>query len=151
MNRRQFLRQVEGLSAGALAAGAAGAALPLGGCIGFHYVTSTLAGNRLVIRRAEFGAGRFVLVDAPGEPLPLYVYRQDDGSFSAVSTRCMHRGCQVEPAAGHLVCPCHGSEYTNDGGVVKGPTQEPLRRFPVFVEGDEIMIEIRAPGSTRER
>lgn len=125
-------------------AGCAG--LSLSGCLGFHYVNTSLSGNRVVIRKADFGPGRFVLVDAPGLALPLYVYRLDDGGFSAVSTRCMHRGCQVEPVADHLVCPCHGSEYTNVGEVLKGPTQLPLRRLPVTVEQDRILIELPAEG-----
>lgn len=137
MNRRRFLE------AGA-AAGCAG--LSLGGCIGFHYVNTSISGNRLMIRKADFGSGRFALVDAPGLALPLYVYRLPDGGFSAVSTRCMHRGCQVEPAAEHLVCPCHGSEYSNTGEVLKGPTQRPLRSLPVTVEEERILIDLPPDG-----
>jgi cytochrome b6-f complex iron-sulfur subunit len=144
MNRREFLQRSERIAAGALLCGAGLSAV---GCIGFHYVNTSLSGNRLMIRRADFGSGRFALVDAPGLLLPLYVYRSDDGEFSAVSTRCMHRGCQVEPAAEHLVCPCHGSEYSNTGEVLKGPTQEPLRRLPVVVEGETIVIELPAAAS----
>ena len=144
MNRREFLRQVEGLTAGAVACGAG---LGLSGCLGFHYVNTTVQGNRLLIRLADFGDGRFALVDAPGLQLPLYLYRQDDGSFSAVSTRCMHRGCQVEPAAEHLVCPCHGSEYSNTGEVLKGPTQRPLRKLAAVLQGDSIVIELPAGAS----
>jgi cytochrome b6-f complex iron-sulfur subunit len=139
VNRRDFLRRVEVLSTGALGCAAG---LTLTGCIGFHYVNSSLDGNRLVIRREDFGSSRFVLVDVPGLPLPLYVYRGDAGEFSAVSTRCMHRGCQVEPAAEHLVCPCHGSEYSNTGEVLKGPTQRPLQRYPVSVEGERIVVSL---------
>lgn len=144
MNRRRFLVRLEAASAAAIA-GAMG--LPLSGCLGFHYVNATLIGNRLVIRQAEFGRDQFVLVDAPGQALPLYVYRHPDGVYTAVSTRCMHLGCQVEPAAGHLVCPCHGSEYTNDGGILKGPTPLPLRNFPVLVDGERILIDLSAEAS----
>lgn len=135
MNRREFT--------GALACGAG---LSLTGCIGFHYVNTTMSGNRLIVRKSELGSRRFALVDAPGLQLPLYLYQLDDGGFSAVSTRCMHQGCQVEPAAEHLVCPCHGSEYTNTGEVLKGPTLRPLRRIPVTVVGESIVIEIPAGG-----
>jgi cytochrome b6-f complex iron-sulfur subunit len=48
----------------------------------------------------------------------------------------------VEPAAEHLVCPCHGSEYSNEGEVLKGPTQRPLRRLPVTLDADRILIEL---------
>jgi nitrite reductase/ring-hydroxylating ferredoxin subunit len=135
MNRREF--------AGALCCGAG---LSLSGCIGFHYVNTTVSGNRLIVRMSELGSSRFALVDAPGLQLPLYLYRLEDGGFSAVSTRCMHRGCQVEPAAEHLVCPCHGSEYSNTGEVLKGPTMRPLRQIPVTVVGESIVIEIPAGG-----
>ena len=139
MNRRRFLQRIEGVSA---AAAACAAGLPLTGCIGFHYVTSRVSGNQVVVRRSELGDGRFALVDVPSLALPVYLYLLDDGSWSAVSTRCMHRGCQVEPVAGHLVCPCHGSEYANDGAVLKGPTRLPLRRLAAREEGDEIVIDV---------
>jgi cytochrome b6-f complex iron-sulfur subunit len=144
VNRRRFLGRLEAASAAAFA-GAMG--LPLSGCLGFHYVNATLVGNRLVIRQEEFGRDPFVLVDAPGQALPLYVYRHSDGSYTAVSTRCMHLGCQVEPTAGHLVCPCHGSEYSNDGRILKGPTPLPLRKFPVLVDGERILIDLPAEAS----
>ena len=83
-----------------------------------------------------------MLVDAPGQALPLYIYRHDDGSYSTVSTRCMHQGCQVEPVAGHLICPCHGSEYTNAGEILKGPTALPLERYPTRAEGDLVVIDL---------
>jgi cytochrome b6-f complex iron-sulfur subunit len=54
----------------------------------------------------------------------------------------MHRGCQVEPAEGHLVCPCHGSEYDNAGAVLKGPTQLPLIRFPVTADARFLYIAL---------
>jgi len=139
VNRRRFLGQLEAASAAAVA-GSLG--LQLTGCIPFPYVNATLIGNQLAVRRDDFGSDRFVLVDTPAQPLPLYVYRHDDGSYTAVSTRCMHLGCQVEPVAGHLVCPCHGSEYTNDGAILKGPTPLPLRRFSTRVDGERLLIEL---------
>ncbi len=144
MKRRRFLAGLEGVS---VAAVASALGLPLSGCIGFHYVNSTREGNRVLVGRREFGdggsgGGRFALVDVPGHDLPIYLYRHDDEVFTAVSTRCMHRGCPVEPVAGHLVCPCHGSEYDNDGRVLKGPTRLPLERFPTRVEGDVVVIEL---------
>lgn len=124
VSRREFVEQVSFGVVGALP-------LVAGACAKFQYVGSGLENGRLVVSLAEFGAGPFALVDAPNLPMPIYLYRHADGRFTAVLTRCMHRGCQVEPTGGHLVCPCHGSEYTNAGGILKGPTQSPLIRFPV--------------------
>jgi Rieske Fe-S protein len=62
-----------------------------------------------------------------------------------VSTRCGHRGCQVEPAAAKLVCPCHGSEYTLDGTILQGPTLRPLERYRVTVDGAAAIIHRTSP------
>lgn len=136
MNRRCFLRQAQA----AALAGAAG--LSSAGCLGFHYVTPTLRADRALIRLDQFGTDRYVLIDVPALPLPLYVYRHDDGSYTTVSTRCMHQGCQVEPVAGHLVCPCHGSEYGNEGTILKGPTRRPLERFRTEIEDGHVVVHL---------
>jgi Rieske Fe-S protein len=144
MNRREFVRRLEVVTVGT-ATGCAG--LSLTGCLRFHFVNASVAAGRLVILKEDFGGGRFALVDIPAaNALPLFVYRQDDGSYSAVSTRCMHRGCPVEPVGPKLVCPCHGSEYTPTGEVLRGPTERPLRQLPARDEGDRIVIDLPAGG-----
>ena len=144
VSRREFVCQVSG---GVLVA------LPLvaAACAPFYYTGGSLEGGRLVVSLADFGTGPFALVDAPNLPMPIYLYRHEDGSFTAVLTRCMHRGCQVEPTAGHLVCPCHGSEYDNAGAILKGPTQFPLIRFPVETLDDQIYISLASADSEAAR
>ena len=103
-------------------------------------MTPTLLGDRLAIPVAQVAASGGVLVEDPLSDLPIYVHRKTDGSYVAVSTRCGHRGCQVEPAAAKLVCPCHGSEYTFEGAILQGPTLRPLERYRVTVEGEAAVI-----------
>ena len=76
VNRRHFLQRLEAAGAAALCGAAA---LPLSGCIGFHYVNATVRGNSVAIARREFEATRFALVDVPGMPLPLYIYKRREG------------------------------------------------------------------------
>lgn len=141
MDRRRFLKRLEVLSATALG----GALLPqLAGCGGWQFVDTAVAGNRLVVRRADVGDAAGVLVEAPGLALPIYLHRAADGRFTAVSTRCMHRGCQVEPRGGRLVCPCHGSEYSYAGAILQGPTELPLVAYPVTTDAEHVFIELPA-------
>jgi cytochrome b6-f complex iron-sulfur subunit len=135
VSRREFVERLSISVVGAVP-------LMAGACAKFQYVGGGLENGRLVVSLAEFGAGPFALVDAPNLPMPIYLYRHADGEFTAVLTRCMHRGCQVDPAGGHLVCPCHGSEYDNAGGVLKGPTQHPLIRFPVEARDGYLYIAL---------
>ena len=70
-----------------------------------------------------------------GRPDPIYLLAVD-GGYAALSPLCTHQGCTVEVQGERLVCPCHGSTYDRRGGLLRGPAEEPLRSFPVHVEGD---------------
>ncbi len=134
MDRRDFLTLCAVAPLAPLAAG----------CARMSYVPGLLADDgRLIVSRDEFAKQPHALVDAPGLEFPVYVHQHGADDYTAVLTRCMHRGCTVEPEGTKLVCPCHGSEYTHVGEILKGPTQAPLIRFPVVVEPDRVVIDIR--------
>jgi len=80
-----------------------------------------------------------------GERDPLYVLALSDNRFAAVSPICTHRGCTVELQDEHLVCPCHGSTYDRNGAVLRGPAEQPLRRFRVRVQSGVIEIALKEP------
>lgn len=147
IDRRRFLKQVE-LLAGGVVCGA----LPLlaGGCAArARYVTPTVLGDRLAVPAAQVAATGGLLVEDPRSELPIYLRRASDGrgsvSYTAVSTRCGHRGCQVEPAADKMVCPCHGSEYTFGGEILQGPTERPLARYRVTADAEAVYIHVATP------
>ncbi|MFC7331885.1 FAD-dependent oxidoreductase [Rhodocista pekingensis] len=56
------------------------------------------------------------------------VYRAEDGSVTRVSAICPHLGCTVRwnDLERSWDCPCHGSRFTPEGGVIGGPAVQPL-------------------------
>ena len=68
--------------------------------------------------------------------IPAVIYNAS-GDITALSLTCTHLGCTVEVKGDSLVCPCHGSRFTKDGEVVKGPAQKSLRHLPVEVREDQ--------------
>ncbi len=67
---------------------------------------------------------------AAGEPFvppgrTVAVFRTQEG-VHAVSLVCTHLGCIVKPSAAGFDCPCHGSRYSSDGSVIKGPAPRAL-------------------------
>ncbi|MEO6089113.1 MAG: FAD-dependent oxidoreductase [Umezawaea sp.] len=58
------------------------------------------------------------------------VYRDRSGALHGVSLRCTHLGCLVAFNAAETSwdCPCHGSRFDVDGGVLEGPATQPLPR-----------------------
>ena len=92
-------------------------------------------GLRFVADRVVNRGGRDINELAPGEGAivssngqKVAGYRDDDGELHAVSTRCTHLGCQVawNGAERTWDCPCHGSRFTVDGGILNGPATKPL-------------------------
>ena len=61
-----------------------------------------------------------------GEPVARY--RDDDGELHAVSAICPHMGCVVDwnDAERTWDCPCHGSRFSYEGAVIRGPAMEDL-------------------------
>lgn len=76
-----------------------------------------------------------------GHADPIYVLASGS-EFVAVSPICTHRGCTVDVQGARLVCPCHGSTYSREGTVLKGPAQRALTRFPVERSGDFLVIAV---------
>lgn len=59
----------------------------------------------------------------PGRSVALF--RDTEGVY-AVSTICTHLGCVVKATTEGFECPCHGSRFTRDGEVTKGPAPRAL-------------------------
>ncbi|MEP6831818.1 MAG: Rieske (2Fe-2S) protein [Gemmatimonas sp.] len=56
-------------------------------------------------------------------------------TYRAFTSICTHEGCTVSGyVGGRLVCPCHGSEYNQNGQVVAGPAPSPLREYAVTLD-----------------
>jgi nitrite reductase/ring-hydroxylating ferredoxin subunit len=75
------------------------------------------------------------------------VLARHDGSWFAVQARCTHAGCPFFEEAtledGTIVCNCHGSEFDlASGEVQRGPAEDPLRTFPVRIDGGRLEVEL---------
>lgn len=51
----------------------------------------------------------------------------------AVSRKCTHLGCTLNfsETEGILICPCHQSHFSQEGLVLRGPAQKPLKLHAV--------------------
>jgi cytochrome b6-f complex iron-sulfur subunit len=91
--------------------------------------------------------GRFWLVNL--EPGVTPNGEQTPGGLLALWQKCPHLGCTVpwrpdfefQDRKGWFRCPCHGSTYTKEGGVlVFGPAPRPMDVFPLEVQEDMTVI-----------
>jgi cytochrome b6-f complex iron-sulfur subunit len=61
-----------------------------------------------------------------------------------LSSRCTHLGCTVrwDNEEQLLRCPCHGSRFSDDGKVVKGPAERPLAQHESQAWGTMLRIRV---------
>lgn len=80
-----------------------------------------------------------------------YLSRVESG-FLALYRKCTHLGCVVpwredDPSEdalapkGRFNCPCHSSIFDRYGVVRGGPAPRPLDRFPLTVEGGQVVVD----------
>jgi Rieske Fe-S protein len=102
----------------------------------------------LSLSEAEFATAvedkNALVIRAPQMEGAVILLRLPDANYRALSAVCTHQGCEVRPSTGGLQCPCHGSAYSLEGAVLRGPAKEPLPVYPVHVADGRITIDVRA-------
>ena len=96
---------------------------------GVHLVKGYVQGRPRSI--AEVAPGDGAVLKLNGEQVA--VHRDERGNVHAVSAVCTHLRCVVgwNPADRTWDCPCHGSRFDVDGGVIHGPATTDLERKSV--------------------
>lgn len=61
----------------------------------------------------------------------LLIVRTSSSTLVALSAICTHQGCGVRYDVSDklLECPCHGSQFSLGGEVLRGPAASPLRTY----------------------
>ncbi|HEX9886085.1 MAG TPA: Rieske (2Fe-2S) protein [Longimicrobiales bacterium] len=142
MERRDFVLRIPVVATGLLGAASG---LSLAACGGVPLLVPRGTADRLVVAAADVPPSG-ILLQLPEMEWPVYVRAEAGAAWVALLARCTHRGCQPDPVGDRLVCPCHGSEYDLLGRVLEGPAERPLTRFPVSVEGDDLVIVLTGGG-----
>lgn len=91
----------------------------------YYMVRDRLTGTESrSLRAVKPGHGKIIQVNGQR----VAAYRDQGGAVTLRSAICTHLGCTVtwNDADRSWDCPCHGSRFTPEGGVISGPAQTPL-------------------------
>lgn len=144
MDRKEFIKTCDYACLG----GTALVAL-LQSCASTNYFAQTaFEENRILIRKTEFlktekekvAERKFVLAKTEKFGYPIGIYKISENEYSALLLQCTHKGCELQPQGIFLVCPCHGSEFTNKGVVQNPPAEQNLKTFKTSTDNENIYI-----------
>lgn len=69
----------------------------------------------------------------------VFIFANDDG-LHAISSICTHLGCIVAISETGFQCPCHGSQYNENGKVIAGPAPRNLAWLEISQEVDGSLV-----------
>ena len=75
-----------------------------------------------------------------GFEFPIFVRREGEQDYLALSGECDHLSCAVDLGEEAFECPCHGSRFSLDGELLEGPASQNLLSFATRVEDEETLV-----------
>ncbi len=148
MGRRQFMNL---LSFGAVTGTALGALYPIvkffippsSGGSGGGVTAKDALGNDIIVSEflgAHAAGDRTLAQGLKGDPTYIVVTEEKNLANYGINAVCTHLGCVVPWNANEnkFMCPCHGSQYNNEGKVVRGPAPLSLALVNANVTDDKV-------------
>jgi cytochrome b6-f complex iron-sulfur subunit len=69
------------------------------------------------------------------------IARDNSGNFIALYDVCPHAGCVVQfNGTSQFPCPCHGSDFDNNGNVISGPAASGLKKYNTTLTGTMLRV-----------
>lgn len=146
MHRKDFIK-----SCGYACIGGTALITILESCSSTNYFAKTkYTNNQITIPKSEFVGikkdktiqRKYVLIRNEKFNFPIALYKHSEENYTALLMQCTHKGCELHPSADFLICPCHGSEFTNTGIVQNPPAEQNLQTFKTSTNNDSIFIHI---------
>ena len=86
--------------------------------------------------------GNAIQLDGENFSDSIIIAKLNEHNFIALSSICSHLGCTVRKEGSFFRCPCHGSTYSLNGNVVKGPAEEQLKIFQTEFSNGKLTIHL---------
>ena len=144
MHRKYFIK-----TCGLICIGGAALSALLESCSSsLYYAQYKISENKLTVKKSEFTEiksekikqRKFVLLKTEKLAFPVCIFKHNENLFTALYMECTHRGCELKTNGSFIVCPCHGSEFTNAGVVQNPPADKNLKQFLTTIDDENIYI-----------
>jgi cytochrome b6-f complex iron-sulfur subunit len=116
-----------------------------GGTQGLPTINASIGNNTITLNidgsSPLSAVGSAALVNASSQSF--LVARTGQNTFTALTAVCTHEQCTVSTFQNQTFeCPCHGSQYSTSGSVVRGPATRSLTQFPTNFANNVLTITV---------
>ncbi len=142
MERRDFLKGACRICL----LGAAGAAIAdITGCspaVGNSIFKPEVVDNMVTVPIALFDQKTFGVISPNKYPYEVAIEKKEDGNYIALLLQCTHYENQLTPTGNGFTCSLHGSKFSLDGNVLKGPAEAPLKQLKITKTNTDLIINL---------
>jgi Rieske Fe-S protein len=139
MERREFVR-ISCLLC--VAIGGVVTLAELEACASAPALETEMRDKAVALPLAQFTGGEIQIVRPKNFGFDIAVRKLSDGTFAAFILRCTHASNQLEYDGSFFRCSLHGSTFSLDGTVARGPASKPLQSLTTRVEGPNVIIQL---------
>jgi Rieske Fe-S protein len=98
--------------------------------------------NKISVPVTLFANSNFQLIQPKNFYYNIGLKKESNGSYTALLLRCTHADNQLTPAGNGFKCALHGSAFNDEGQVINGPAERPLKKYPAQIVDGQIIIDI---------
>lgn len=142
MERRDFLK---GACRICLLGTAGAAAISIAGCspsVGSSISKVEIVDNNIKIPLSLFDKNAIQIISPKKYPYEVAVEKNKEGVYKALLLKCTHLANQLIPTGNGYTCDLHGSKFTKEGIVVKGPAAMPLQQLQTTVTEEHLLVHL---------
>lgn len=115
-----------------------------------YYAQHDVKDSQIIVKKTEFNIvkdgkteiRKYVLLKTEKLNFPICVYKIDEEKYNALLMECTHKSCELQPHGDYLICPCHGSEFSNTGAVQNPPAETNLKTFKIKTDHESIFVQL---------
>ena len=138
-SRRKFIKQSTVVSVGVCCGLSS---LFIGSCTNLKSVNAKYDKGKIIVPKSDLAEQKKIVVNNMALQAPIY-FSIENEKETAVLMLCTHNDCELKPTGTYLFCPCHGSEFTNEGQVTKGPAVESLSEFIITKDETNYYLKLK--------
>jgi len=144
LSRRTFVKNITSTT-GLLCCGSLGISALLEGCQSAKNIQAIVSDNKIRIDKIEFESNSFLVLNNDRLTASIYLLKINENEYRALLMLCTHKDCELRATGTFLTCPCHGSEFSNEGKVLSGPAMESLKGYKVADQNTHVIVDLNQP------
>jgi len=107
-----------------------------------NILNPVVTNDRIEVPLNIFDTKKLQIISPKKYAYEIAVEKKQDGTYLALLLKCTHYANQLIPTGNGFNCNLHGSKFSEEGKVVKGPAEHPLLQLQTTITDQTLFIQL---------